>query len=74
VRLRKDETRRRGYRRRHGTSPISQQEPAMKNALVNPVVLGVVAMFAITFAYVEVQPQNQTVATDDAFSLPVTAR
>jgi len=46
----------------------------MKNALVNSVVLGVVAMFAITFAYVESQPQNQTVATDDAFSLPVTAR
>jgi hypothetical protein len=46
----------------------------MKNALVNPVVLGVIAMFAIIFTYVEIQPQNQTVATDDAFSLPVTAR
>jgi hypothetical protein len=48
----------------------------MKNALsvANPVVFGVIAMFAITFAYVEIQPQNQTVATDDAFSLPVTAR
>jgi hypothetical protein len=48
----------------------------MKNALslANPVVLGVVLMFAITFAYVEIQPQNQAVTTDDAFSLPVTAR
>jgi hypothetical protein len=48
----------------------------MKSALslANPVVLGIVAMFAITFAYVEIQPQNQTVATEDAFSLPVTAR
>jgi hypothetical protein len=48
----------------------------MKNALslTNPVILGLAAMFAVTFAYVEIQRQNQTVATDDAFSLPVTAR
>ena len=48
----------------------------MKHALslTNPVILGVIAMFAATFAYVEIQPRNQTVATDDAFSLPVTAR
>jgi hypothetical protein len=43
-------------------------------SLTNPVVLGIIVMFAITLAYVEIQPQNQTVATDDAFSLPVTAR
>jgi hypothetical protein len=48
----------------------------MKNALsvAKPVVFGAIAMFAITFAYVEIQPQNQTVATDDAFPLPATAR
>ena len=48
----------------------------MKSALslANPVVLGIVAMFAITFGYVAIQPQNQTVATDDAFSLPVMSR
>ena len=47
----------------------------MKNALVRtPSSSASSLMFAITFAYVEIQPQNQTVATDDAFSLPVTAR
>jgi hypothetical protein len=46
----------------------------MKNALVNPVVLGVIAMFPITFANVEIQPRNQTVATDDVFSPPLTTR
>jgi hypothetical protein len=53
-----------------------QREPTMKNALAlaNPVVIVVIAMFAITFAYIECQPRNQAVTTDDAFSLPVTAR
>ena len=38
----------------------------MKNILLraNPVFLGVVAMFAITFVYVEIQPEFQTVAAD----------
>jgi hypothetical protein len=42
-------------------------------AFTNPVVLGVIAMFAVTFAYVEFQPQNQPVATEEAFALPVMA-
>jgi hypothetical protein len=35
----------------------------MKNILLraNPVVVGVVAMFAITFVYVEIQPEYQPV-------------
>ncbi|HEY8137729.1 MAG TPA: hypothetical protein VIF61_07795 [Methylocystis sp.] len=38
----------------------------MKNILLraNPVVVGVVAMFAITFVYVETQPEFQPVAVD----------
>jgi hypothetical protein len=38
----------------------------MKNAFfrVNPVIVGVLAMFAIAFAYVEIQPKYLPVATD----------
>jgi hypothetical protein len=41
----------------------------MKNAFLraNPLILGVFAMFAIAFAYVEIQPEYLPVATDSEF-------
>ena len=38
----------------------------MESALfrVNPVIVGVLAMFAIAFSYVEIQPEYLPVATD----------
>jgi len=43
----------------------------MKNILLraNPVVVGVVVMFAITFVYVEIQPEYLPVVSDPGFAL-----
>jgi len=48
---------------------------AMKNILLraNPVVVGVVAMFAITFVYVEIQPEYQPVGASGVQAVAVTA-
>jgi hypothetical protein len=50
---------------------LCPKAPAMKNILlrVNPVVVGVVAMFAITFVYVEIQPEYLPVASEAGYAL-----